>query len=495
MTTIDVQPSIYFTAATALSTSATDLFAEIQAIYKALAMCGSMAGSYDEAKDWAQKYDTTAALAIELGTGLASTMDTYAKALRTVGWNHQMADYNATTGTNKGSAPVRPADPLPAVTMCQAPPPSAGGPGNGLSDVIHLAEKVGIIIPDGDTDKLKTAGDDWLVVSRAPAVGGLADEIGRVINSVSLVHSPEADTVIADLKNMQEGAQTLFELCGGLAADCYDHKIALGFLRSKLEKQLEDLAIEIIDEIGVGLAITIVASMVTFGIGALIEAARVARIVERFAGPIADMVSDWKKARDFKKAVTGAEDAEKKAKDVQKLEQRVDNTVKEESPKPEGPGTPTQVADVNLSGDEKFALGEYTGPDAEALNYGLRTGNMNRRQELIADDFSSALKKFPDHKGLVIRRVNFKEADLARYKKGATVTEDQFSSASKDSKAFGEGRSVEQRIISKTGKDISAYARKPEEQEVVFDRGTTFHVLDEHIDDKTGTLIQDVIER
>jgi hypothetical protein len=155
MTTIDVQPTTYFTAAAALSTSAANLFNEVQALYRCLALCGSMAGSYDEAKDWAKKYDSEAALAVELGTSLASTMDTYAKTLRTVGWHHQMADYNATTGTNKGPAPARPVDPMPAVTVCEAPPPSAGGPGNGLSDIVHLAEKVGITIPDGDTDKLK----------------------------------------------------------------------------------------------------------------------------------------------------------------------------------------------------------------------------------------------------------------------------------------------------------------------------------------------------
>jgi hypothetical protein len=491
MTTIDVQPTTYFTAASALSTSATDLFAEIQAIYKALEMCGSMAGSYDEAKDWAQKYDTTAALAIELGTGLASTMDTYAKTLRTVGWNHQMADYNATTGTNKGPAPVRPTDPLPAVTMCQAPPPSAGGPGNGLSDIVHLAKKVGITIPDGDTDKLKTAGDDWLVVSRAPAVGGLADEIGRIINSLSLVQSPEVDTVIADLKNMQEGAQTLFELCGGLAADCYDHKIALGYLRSQLEKQLEELAAEILKEIGVGLAITIVTSMVTFGIGALIEVARVASIVERFAGPIADMVSGWKKARDFKKAVTGAEDAEKKAKDVEKLEQRVGQ---DERP-PATEETPTQTAGADFTADDKWALNEYTGPDAESLNSCLRNGTTNARQDLLAKDLDSALAKLPDYKGPVTRRVSLDDADLAKFEKGKGITFKAYSSSTKDQAVdFGKGRNVEMQIFSKHGKDISSFARKPEEQEVLFPRNTTFRVIDKIPDKETGRTIIQMIE-
>lgn len=471
MTTIDVQPTTYFTAAAALSTAAGDLFAEVQALYKCLDLCGSMAGSYDEAKQWATKYDSEAALAVELGVSLASTMDTYAKTLRTVGWHHQTADYNATTGTSKGPAPVRPTDPLPAVTMCAAPPPSAGGPGNGLSDVVQLAEKVGITIPDGDTDKLKGAGDAWDAAAKAPALGGLADEIGRIINSVSLVHSPEADTVIADLKNMQDGAQTLFELCGGLAADCYDHKIALGYLRSKLEKQLEDLAAEILKEIGIGLAITVVTSMVTFGIGALIEAARVARIVERFAGPIADMVSGWKKARDFKKAVTAAEKAEKKAKDIQKLEQRVSNSAND-----------WLTADGRIMTDEERWMLKR-GPSRDLVGALRRGDRLTAEQQKELDALNSAMGKAPTHAGPVRRDIDLNRDELAGIQKAASEgkpwTANGFmNSTTNPAGATNEGwtsaKNTTFQILSKTGRDMSDLGGT--DGEVAFPSNTQFIV-------------------
>jgi hypothetical protein len=44
------------------------------------------------------------------------------------------------------------------VTLCRIPPPSAGGPGNGLeTGVVGLTEKIGVTVPDGHTGKLAEA--------------------------------------------------------------------------------------------------------------------------------------------------------------------------------------------------------------------------------------------------------------------------------------------------------------------------------------------------
>ncbi|MFF3572476.1 hypothetical protein ACFYXQ_32380 [Nocardia jiangxiensis] len=186
MTTIDVQPSIYYTAASALHTSAVNLY---------------------------------------------NAFNNRADALD----NHQLADWNATIGT-KGPAPVKPADPLPAVLSCRKPPPSAGGPGNGLSDAIHLAEKVGIVIPDGDLDKLASIAGTWTAMHTDRAISGLADGIGRIISSVSLVKSPEAAQVVEDLQGMKLSASTITDGCNEIAKSCQTHHDDLHRLREQLQK-------------------------------------------------------------------------------------------------------------------------------------------------------------------------------------------------------------------------------------------------------------------
>ncbi len=502
MTTIDVEPTIYYTAADALHTAASELFGAVQANYAGISGSASMAGSYDDALVWAKAYDTNAARNLELAVRLAGLLDKYAKALRSAGWTHQMADYNATTG-NKGPAPDRPVNPPTAVTSCPAPPPSSGGPGNGLSDVVHLAEKVGITIPDGDTGKLSAVGDAWIALQKAPAVGGLSDEIGRIINSVSLVHSPESDTVVADLKNMQETAQTVVQGFDTLAKASHDQKAALDDLRRKLEKQLEDLAKEILKEIGIGLAITIVTSMVTFGIGALIEAARVAEIVERFAVPIKELVEGWKNGRDLKKAEEAAEEVEKKGKDLEALEQRIGE---------DKPPT-TRNADGNSADPEDLSTlpagwtSEDTAGIKDYISSGTSVNKAVREGNADIDPFAyrvertnNALRKLPDYKGVVKRVVDSRDMPpevLARYQQGQTVTEDAFTSASANPAGSPFSGDVEMNIYSKTGKDVSKFAdpiMQKGEQEVLFPTGTQFDVVTRTVDPDTGMTIINMIE-
>jgi len=265
VTTIDVRPSVYYTAADALFVAACKLTYAVQDAYGGLAACGSMAGSDDDDVAWSKSYDTRAAQAIDLATALASTLSSYSEALRTLGYNHCMADYMATTGV-KGPAPERPVD-LPHAVAAFAPlPPSAGGPGNGLSDPLRLAEKVGIPIPDGDTDKLGAVGDAWAALRDTPAVSGLSDELGRVIESIRQLQSPEVDTVINDLTSLRDSEMA--SGFGDLARDCHDYAAALHDLRRQLKKQLEKMAKALNRVTGISPEITVGASSVTFGGGA-----------------------------------------------------------------------------------------------------------------------------------------------------------------------------------------------------------------------------------
>ncbi|GJN99634.1 hypothetical protein NJB1907f44_31070 [Mycobacterium marinum] len=54
---------------------------------------------------------------------------------------------------------------------------------------------------------------------------------------------------------------------------------------------------------------------------------------------------------------------------------------------------------------------------------------------------------------------------------------------------------VEMRIMSKTGRDVSAFSMFPNEREVLFPTGTVLYVLDKTVDPLTGRVIIDMLER
>ncbi len=494
MTTIDAQPSIYYGAAAALHTIASDLSAAVNAKWGALSGCSGMSGSYDEARKWAASYDSQTTLALDAATALAMTMDAYASALRQVGFNHEMADYHATLAAHRGAPPVKPAAPdIPAVTMCRVPPPSAGGPGNGLTDVVGLAEKVGITIPDGDTGKLGTLGDTWAALGAAPAVEGVSDEIGRVINAIRLVRSPEADTALADLTSMQSAAQELAAGFTALAGSCYDHKTALEDLRRQLEKALEDLAKEIAEQEAITLAVGVAASFLTFGVGAVVAVARTAQIVDKCAGPIRAMIDVWKARRLEKEVDTGATLADR-AKQMRKLESRLsDDSQTPQAPirnprnikDPAGPGgANVGVISTRPAGwtpQDEAAIKDYTGGGHRELNETLRDGKpLTTDQQARVDAIGTALAKCPSHPGWVVRGTKLPPDVLAEYKEGETITEKGLMSSSrtKEGAFLGGDNNVEMHIFSKSGKDISSISSAGQhEEEVLFGDHTPMRVL------------------
>ncbi|WP_067664717.1 hypothetical protein [Nocardia miyunensis] len=466
MTTIDVQPSIYYTAADALHTSAVNLYNAFDGRADALDQCGSMAGSYDEARSWAASYDANSHQALQTMFSLAYTMDTYAGALRTLGYNHQVADWNATTG-DKGAAPVRPADPLPAVLMCRKSPPSAGGPGNGLSDAIHLAEKVGITIPDGDLGKLGSIADVWTAMHDDHAINGLADGIGRIITSVSLVKSPEAAQVVEDLQAMKLSANTIVEGCSDIAQSCHTHHDDLNDLREKLKKQLEDLAKDLIEQEAITLAIGVAASFLTFGAGAVVAAARTAQLVEKFAKPIREMVTVWRDARKAKKAIKAEQKLAAEQKKMAEMEQRIQKNAQ----------------DWLTNGGKEMTQEEYwtlsKGPGEDLVNALRRGEKLTPEQQKKFDIIDSAMSKAPVHAGPVRRDIELTADELKNIKPGESWTGNGFMNSSTNPAGVNSGAlenttNTTFQITSKTGRDVSQYGGTPDE--VAFRMPTHFYV-------------------
>jgi hypothetical protein len=153
----------------------------------------------------------------------------------------------------------------------------------------------------------------------------------------------------------------------------------------------------------------------------------------------------------------------------------------------------TMPSESRISSAEKQALYKYSDMEYLSINKQLREGVSDqvtsRRIELI----SQALRKLPEYKGLVYRRDSF-EAHMVKYVPGNIVEEPAFTSTSLSANATFSGN-VLFTIKSKTGRDISQHARYPEEEEILFDRGTKFRVLNrKDINDSNGVRIEIEIE-
>jgi hypothetical protein len=128
---------------------------------------------------------------------------------------------------------------------------------------------------------------------------------------------------------------------------------------------------------------------------------------------------------------------------------------------------------------------DYTAIDGGygIINEALRGGTAAERAALAprADAISTALSKLPRYEGPVFRGTFLGAEDLARYVPNSTVTEAAFTSTSAAKGGQFPGN-TEFLIKSVTGRDVSAVSDLPFESEVLFDKGTSFKVLDKLYD-------------
>jgi len=113
------------------------------------------------------------------------------------------------------------------------------------------------------------------------------------------------------------------------------------------------------------------------------------------------------------------------------------------------------------------------------MNEQLRDRAVTDRIRRKIDVLTSALKNLPDFRGDVFRGATIQDPKLLRtYSRvGETVSERAFISASRSpSKAFS--GNVRFYIASKHGKEIDKWSAYPEEEEVLFQPGTQFKVLE-----------------
>lgn len=451
---IDVDTDVDTTAGNDLAIAASAFWKAVDAKYDSLSKCDSMTGSYDEAVKWAESYDARTSDILRTASLLAEAANGYAALLIEMGYNHLVADHQSTLG-NTSELPPKPAAPLPAVTACRVPLPSAGGTGQGLlDDGIQLVEKVGITVPDGDTGKLENARDAWNQMAADPAISGFSAELLRIAGLFQTVTTVEGVFIDEDIRRMSEAATECAGMMGDLGRACGSHRDGLADMRTKIAAELVQLGKDIAEDIVVDAIISVGLSLVSFGAaGAAYAVGKIAHKVAKYAPKIKTLVEAFHSAQNLSKGVTTLHDV---AKHKNPLE-----VIKSLEPK----RAPTKSKNKpDTTENDEIAINSYTGMGYKDLNEVLRNPHVDPSpdQQKRIDALNAALGKLPTHEGPVVRHTNLPAEVLDKYQPGQVVTEHGFTSTSRRMSGandlWPEASNVEMQIISKTGKDVAPYS-------------------------------------
>ncbi|MFJ4658038.1 colicin D domain-containing protein [Nocardia sp. NPDC088792] len=344
---VAVDPQAYADTAEQLSKLGDDIDTAATTLTTSLAGTGSMAGTTDHAKQWAAAYDSKAANATDNTRKLAQTLRYYAGLVALAGHNHALANYQADTNTAKGPAPVKPPTPESPVPFCWVGAPAAGGPGRGLeTDIPDLLEKIGIPVPDGDTDKLDKAAQAWHAFAQSPAIAESQLTIGAAASLINGMDSPEVPDILGHLTTLSSAARSIELAATTLEADCHNHRSRLTDLRNKIKHFIDDLA----EMIAVSIAVSIVATFITAGIGLIVDAAAAAKAAKNITDTAALIKDAIETSKLSETLTTAAEETDALAttnSDLDKLAQLPAKVIDEES------AEATEASTIRLGSDVK----------------------------------------------------------------------------------------------------------------------------------------------
>jgi hypothetical protein len=293
----DVDPETFYAVGKGLFEKSGKLYDAFNVNVSILGGTGSMAGTDDAGKAWATSYDERVKEVLGAVNDLNTALQNYGGVVIQAGYNHAVAEHDATPG-NQGPAPAMPPEPASTAGVLSAPP-SAGGPGRGLVDAVGLMQQVGVPVPDGDTDKVSTAADAWDRLATVYQTKTIAEGLEVDARTFRDTQSPEVESIVRDLEELRDAMTSVTDGCAELSQSCKDYKSALEDLRTQLEGILEDLAIEL----AVTAAIAIAASFVSFGAGAVAGTAKAAQSITKFARIISEAVGAWKISKNIASGV------------------------------------------------------------------------------------------------------------------------------------------------------------------------------------------------
>ena len=170
-----------------------------------------------------------------------------------------------------------------------------------------------------------------------------------------------------------------------------------------------------------------------------------------------------------------------------------------ESQKTEENVAESEINNIELTDEEQYSVNNWKGADAYKINERLRNGTeLTPELQKTADDMSAVMKKLPTVEDTVYRSIDLQgdklNEFLEKYKQGNVVEEKAFTSAS-TGQIYDDTMNIQMEIVSHTARDTSKLMRA-DENEVMFDRGSKFKVLEVDTTDPNNIKVklEDVTE-
>ncbi|MFE6925766.1 hypothetical protein ACFVAV_32460 [Nocardia sp. NPDC057663] len=277
VTKLEVDPKVYYQAATNCFDAAASLFDSFTYIFGELNGYGMMAGRDEDGRAWATSYDQSARDAVAFYGQTYKTLRAYGTALNDLGFEHAKSD-----AAIKGTAqPERPADSASTATFgpYALPASAAGGTPQGLAETaIDVLDTINCPLPDGNTDTLAKAADAWDRLGRIYQNTNAKDKITIAASLFDGVTSNDAMQVREDLKKIEKSIAALLDTCKQISKSCTDYQGAIQELRNEIKEFIE----AIITEAAIDAAVTVIATCLT-GVGGLIAGAKAVESARRWS--------------------------------------------------------------------------------------------------------------------------------------------------------------------------------------------------------------------
>ncbi len=344
-----------------------------------LGQTAAMAGTDDAGTAWAASYDGRASEVLGAVNDLTLALENYGGVVIQAGYNHAVAEYNATPG-NQGPPPQRPAEPA-SVAGVLSTPPSAGGPGmrtGGQRIRVRGAGRACRCPTETPSRSIRQPrhGIGWRRCTRPPR---WSRHWKSTREHSATRGTPEVEYIAKDLRELRDATSAILAGCSELAQSCKDYRAALDDLRNQLEDILTDLSVEL----AVTATISVFAACVSFGAGAAAGAAKAAHTISKFARTIRSAVSAWKVSKRISTGVKKAHDIA----GIRKRLERIKNLArkgKPEQPKPLPVKGNLRIEGAGFSTSERETAQELTDRGHDVV---LRQANpaADRTSDLIVD--------------------------------------------------------------------------------------------------------------
>lgn len=227
MTRVNVDTMCYRTAADRFGMANSQVVGAVQRLAGALSGCGAMAGNDTGGTEWAGKYDPAASELLRAGAQMGEALGKAGSLLAASGSNHEHADAASRTSGGGYNAPIpTPPDAHYQSIGAPSPPSAAGGTGDVPGWWHWIASHVGgLLWPDADTGKLRSAGDAW--ASAGSSITSASSDVSAASSEISGQRSPEVPAAEAACSKLAQQLSQLGSAYNSIGHACHEYADAV----------------------------------------------------------------------------------------------------------------------------------------------------------------------------------------------------------------------------------------------------------------------------